>query len=126
MNPNVRGSPVPGTTIGGESVTPSGTEPNERIVFSVGFVSLGGWVRSMIAISFGLRKNPAASGPAAEKYAIAIVLSGETATRSNGEPIVYATGLAAVFSVSIAQNIGRWSISPWWIASSPRVITNRR
>ena len=47
-NANVRGvgSSAPGTTIGGDSVMPSGTEPNERIVLSVGLSSLGGSVRS--------------------------------------------------------------------------------
>ena len=58
---------APGTTIGGDIEMPSGTEPNERMVLSVGLSSPGGRVRSTIAISLGLRKNPAASGPAAEK-----------------------------------------------------------
>ena len=61
----------------------------------------------MTASSFGLRKKPAASGPAAEKYAIAIVLSGDTATRSNGEPISYATGSASVCSVSSDPELRR-------------------
>ena len=78
---------MPGTTIGGDSVMPSGTEPNERIVLSVGFVSLGGCVRSMIASSFGLRKKPVGVGARRREVRDRELLSGETAMRSNGEPI---------------------------------------
>src|SRR5690606_14507969 len=107
-NANVRGagSSAPGTTIGGDSITPSGTEPNERIVLSVGFTSLGGSCRWMTASSFGLRKKPASSGPAAEKYATTMLLSGATATRSNGEPISYAMVSASGFTVSITHSSG--------------------
>ncbi len=89
MNANVRGvgSAAPGTAIGGDSEMPSGTAPNERIVRSRGLSSAGARCRSITASSLGLRKKPAASGPAAEKYVTATLPSAAMATRSNGEPI---------------------------------------
>jgi hypothetical protein len=68
MNANVRGvgSALPGMTIGGDRRTPSGTDPNERMVSSAGLAALGGLSRSMIASSLGLRNTPSASAPLAE------------------------------------------------------------
>ena len=99
---------APGTTIGGDSVDALGhrAERADRLERRVRRRSAAA-SRSMIASSFGLRKKPAASGPAAEKYAIAIVVVGRrprcdrTASRSRRRPAAPRDA-----TVSTTQNIG--------------------
>jgi len=68
MNAKLRGvgSGLPGSTIGGDRVMPSGTEPNDRMVSSAGLLASGERLRSTMASSFGLRNTPSGSVPPAE------------------------------------------------------------